>query len=111
MILVVPSIPNGLARWTQTSALDSVDYVLAFDWSQRAGQWSLSLSSVAGSPIRVGMPLCAGWRLLRGCVDARRPPGELAVIDTTGKGDADPGFGDLGGRFALVYYDRAEMGR
>lgn len=111
MTFVVPSTPNGLARWTQTSALDGVDYVLAFNWSQRAGQWSLSLSDAAGSPVRVGMPLCAGWRLLRGVVDARRPPGELVVVDTTGKGDLDPGFGDLGKRFALVYFDRATLGR
>lgn len=111
MILLVPCTPNGAARWTQTTALDGVDYVLTFDWHQRMGRWALSIADASNDPIRVGMILNGRTQLLRGVVDARRPPGELTVVDTTGAYDLDPGWSDLGGRFVLAYYDAAELGR
>jgi len=101
----------GTARWTQTTALDGTDYVLAFDWLGRLSRWCLHLRDGDGAAIRTGIILNAGAFLLRGLVDPRRPAGELLVVDRTGRLDADPGFEDLGSRFALVYVDAAELGR
>jgi len=111
MIVEIPTSPRGAARWTQTTALDGTDYVLSFDWNGRVGLWMLHLRDANGRSIRTGMMLTAGGQLLRGLVDTRRPPGELAVVDRTGRGDTDPGLDDLGARFALVYIDAAELGR
>lgn len=111
MIVEIPTKPAGAARWVQTTALDGTEYQLTFDWIGRLGRWCLHLADGDGVPIRTGAILNAGGRPLRGLVDARRPPGELLVVDRTGRLDADPGLDDLGSRFALVYADAAELGR
>jgi len=108
---IVPCVPGGVSRWSQRTALDGRDYVLTFDWIGRLSRWCLHLRDGDGAAIRTGMILNTGTLLLRGVVDPRRPPGELAVVDRTGRGDADPGIDDLGERFALVYLDAAELGR
>jgi hypothetical protein len=46
---------------------------------------------------------------LQGVIDVRRPAGDLAVVDTTGANDVDPGWSDLGSRFLLVYLTAAEL--
>ncbi|TAK31002.1 MAG: hypothetical protein EPO40_06310 [Myxococcaceae bacterium] len=111
MIFTVPCTPDGASRWTQTSALDGVNFVLTFDWNQRMGRWMLSLADSRGGAIRSGMILNVDVPLLRGVVDSRRPRGELVVMDASGAGDLDPGFSDLGSRFLLLYLDAAELGR
>ncbi|MBK6532609.1 MAG: hypothetical protein IPN17_28235 [Deltaproteobacteria bacterium] len=111
MRFLVPCTPDGASRWTQTSALDGVNFVLTFDWNQRMGRWALSLADSRGVAIRSGMILNVDVPLLRGVVDTRRPRGELVVMDASGVGDLDPGFSDLGSRFLLLYLDAAELGR
>lgn len=111
MIYDVPCTPDGAALWTQRTALDGVDFVLGFDWQGRQGHWAFTLSDASGEPIRSGIILTSGAVLLRGVLDPRRPKGELIVLDLSGKGDVDPGFSDLGTRFAVVYLDASELGR
>lgn len=111
MIFLVPCAPDGAALWTQRSALDGTEYLFTFDWHQRTGRWVLHLADTHGVAIRTGMVLNLGVPLLAGVVDARRPPGELVVVDASGVRDVDPGFSDLGGRFLLAYADAAELGR
>ena len=111
MIVEIPAKPVGAARWTQTTPLDGTDYVLTFDWLGRLGRWCLHLADGNSVAIRTGMILNVNTVLLRGVVDARRPPGELVIVDRTGRINADPGLDDLGERFALVYIDAAELGR
>jgi hypothetical protein len=110
-MLSIPCTPNGSSCWTQRTALDGVDFNLRFDWYQRDGHWRLSIRDAADVPVRTGIVLIVDELLLVGVVDPRRPHGELAVIDTTGANDADPGFADLGGRFRLIYATAAEMDR
>lgn len=107
----VPCAPGGASHWTQTTALDGVDFVLTFDWNQRMGRWTLTLADAGGTVLRAGMVLVVNTRLLRGLVTPGRPAGELTVVDTLGRGDADPGFADLGARFQLAYLDAEEMRR
>lgn len=109
MGVVIPCKPDGAARWSQRTALAGRDYQLSFDWIERAGRWLLALADQDGTPIRDGVALVAGRPLLRGLVDARRPPGELLVLDGKGLYDLDPGFLDLGSRFLLMYFDPGEL--
>lgn len=106
---VVPCTPNGAARWSQRTALDGVDFTLAFRWSQRDGHWLLDIADAQGAAIRSGVALVPNINLLAGVIDARRPAGRLGVLDTTGALDVDPGFADLGARFLLVYVTAAEL--
>lgn len=105
----VPCTPGGVARWTQRTALDGVDYLLTFRWSQRDGHWLLDVADAQESPIVSGLALVVGPVLLAGVVDVRRPAGELVVVDTTGANDLDPAFDDLGTRFVLTYVTAAEL--
>lgn len=112
MSYFVPCTPGGRSSWSQITALDGVSFVLAFRWSQREGRWVLDVADAEGVMIRAGLALVADQPLLRGVVDARRPAGELIVVDTTGAGDIDPGFDDLGApgaRFVLMYVTAAEL--
>jgi hypothetical protein len=109
MSVLVPCVPGGAANWTQSTALDGVDFVLAFDWNQRVGRWSMTLATGQGVVMRAGMVLNVGTRLLRGLTTPGRPAGELVVVDTLERWDLEPGFADLGARFQLVYFDAAEV--
>lgn len=108
-MLTIPCEPAGAARWTQRTELGGREYLLSFQWSQRAGRWLFTLADQDSADIVTGQPVVVDWPLLgRRVVDARRPPGELVAVDTTGAG-ADPGFADLGARVVLVYFDPAEI--
>lgn len=109
MMFFIPCAPAGQSEWTQVTALDGRSYQLTFRWNQRDGHWLLDLADAAGTPIRSGMLLASAAVLLAGCRDARRPPGELVVVDSSGALDVDPGFTDLGSRFLLGYADAAEL--
>ena len=108
-MVIVPCTPGGSSAWTQRTGLAGVDYLLSFRWSQRAGHWFLDVADAGGTPIATGRLVSTGWKLLRGVVDDRRPPGDLVCLDTLGQG-MDPGFSDLGARFVLVYLDPSELG-
>ena len=105
----VPCTPSGVSRWTQTTTLDDVSFVLTFAWSQREGRWILDIADAEGAAIVSGLALVTSQPLLRGVVDPRRPRGELIVMDTSGAEDLDPAFADLGDRFALMYVTAAEL--
>ena len=112
MSYFVPCTPEGRSSWSQITALDGVSYVLTFRWVQREGHWLLDVADAEGGAIRSGLALVADQPLLRGVVDARRPAGELVVVDTTGASDLDPGFGDIGApgaRFVLQYVTATEL--
>jgi hypothetical protein len=103
VILEIPCTPKGESHWTQRTTLAGRDYVLTFDWSQRAGLWFLTLADQDGSAIRRGIPVVANYPLLWGVIDSRRPPGELIARDLTSGAPLDPAFADLGTRFVLLY--------
>lgn len=105
----VPCKPDGEADWTQRTALGGVDFLLRFRWSQREGRWLLTVSDSDGAAVASGVVLVAGLPLLRRVADARRPTGELLVVDVSGANDADPAFDDLGDRFALLYLEPGEL--
>jgi hypothetical protein len=102
-IYAIPSTPGVQSNWVQRTQLDGVDYLFRFLWSQRDGHWSIDVADQDGVAIASGVRLVTNWPLMRTCVDPRRPPGILAVMDTTSANDADPGFADLGSRFVLTY--------
>lgn len=105
-LVEIPCRPSGQPQWEQRTQLNGVEYLLTFAWSQREGHWSLSIDDAHGNPLHTGLVFVAGIELVGQLGGVRRVPGGLIVIDTTGANDLDPGFADLGGRFALVYVER-----
>lgn len=103
----IPCKPNGQSRWQQRTQMSGRDYLLTFEWNQRLGQWWLLLSDQDDKPIRAFM-LNTNWPLLKGCVDSRRPPGNLILLDTGGKHEGCT-FSGLGDRWQLVYLPPEEL--
>ena len=118
-LVQIPCMPGADSRWQQRTALDGVDYLLTFYWTQRDGAWRLDVADQDGNPIATGRKLVCNWPILRGVlgtraswgiagvVDTFPPAGILAVIDTLGE-DMDPGFNDLGTRCVLLYGSLAD---
>lgn len=108
-IVTIPCTPNGQSEWTQRTQLSGVEYLLTFRWSQRVGQWSLSIADANATPLYTGIPLTTGTRMLPYYAGVRVIPGAMFVVDSSVDGltgDLDPGFDDLGDRFQLIYYTR-----
>ncbi len=109
----IPCTPAGASRWTQRTTLAARDYLLTFEWSQRDGGWRLTVEDQDGVAITSGRRLSTGYPVLRGVLDARRPPGDLVVVDTLAsdtRAPEDPTFSSLGARHTLVYLDPGELG-
>lgn len=108
MPVVIPCAPDGQSNWRQRTAIDGRDYILSFTWVQRDGHWYMDLADQDGVAISSGIKLVPTWPLLRGITDARRPPGQMILEDTTG-GLAEPAFGELGTKYQLVYLAPDEL--
>ena len=108
------------SSYTPRSALDGRAYIPPFLHNQRLGRWFLDIADQDGVAIGSGLRLVANYPVIRKLTDARRPPGEIYAIDLEGGGDdtdalgaiaRDPGLGELGARFTLLYFDAEELGR
>lgn len=101
-VLRIP-LPQNVPSFTQRVLLESSEYVFDFRWNQRESRWYLVFSDTAEVPIWAGK-LTPDWPLLAGVVDARRPPGELILMDSL-KTEAPAGLGDLDRSFVLRYVE------
>lgn len=100
-------IPRSAASFTMRVMLERREYVLAMRWNARAGRWFMSIADSSGVLIAT-RPLTTNRPLLSGVVDARRPPGELVVLDTA-RLDTPIGLGELGTRAVLDYLEAADV--
>lgn len=108
-MIEIPCKPGGQSNWTQRTTLGGSEFTLSFSWSQRDGAWRLTVSDLNGDAIVSGRRVNADWPLLGDVIDPRRPLGELMAVDTTGARDVDPGFADLGDRFALMFLEPGDL--
>jgi hypothetical protein len=106
-MLTIPILNSGQSHWTQRTAMGGRDYQLTLDWAQRSGAWHLALADQDGVAIAT-LRLVTNWKLLQRCVDLRRPPGELILLDAQGLGE-EPTFSGLGDRWALGYLEPSEL--
>jgi len=110
VISIIPtSTREDVSSYTQRTALDGTEYVIAFDWNDREQHWYMDIADREGVAIATGIKVVCDWPLLRRCVDGRAPAGAIIAIDQSGSG-ADPGLTDLGARVELLYLDAEELG-
>lgn len=98
-----PAVPFYSVRAT----LDGADFYLDFEWSMRFG-WFMGMRDATGSTIFSPRRLVVNRDLLKGQTDARKPPGALLLVDSTGL-RKEPGYEDLDVRHFLVYYLEEEL--
>lgn len=90
----------------QRVELEGVEFVLETQWNGRVDGWTLGLLDAEEQPIRLGIRLVMGTRLLAGIADSRRPAGELVVVGRVTRPELDS-F-ELG-EASLVYLLAAEV--
>lgn len=88
--------------------LDGRIYGFEFHWNGRSAAWYLTVRTAAGEALVAGQRLVVGSTFFTSLVDFRLPPGELELVDTTGK-QVDPTLDDLGRRVLLVYTPVADL--
>lgn len=94
-------LPTDTPLFDLRVTLDGQEYLLTFDWSERAGRWYMSIQDLSGVYLARGIKLISNWPLLRQRSNPALPPGNLFVYDPL-EGDA-PGFTDLGRTVILAY--------
>ena len=104
--MIIPTLSDGTAFYSQRTTLDGVDYQLEFRWSVRESRWYLNLYDALETPLILGMKLQTNWPLTKyykGRVGV--PQGDLMVI-SLGVADDPPGLQDLGAglRCELHYF-------
>jgi hypothetical protein len=98
----VIALPELSPHFTQRVDLDGTSYLLELQWIQREARWYFRLATEQDETIVGLRKLVVDWDLLRSCTDARRPPGKLFALDTSGTG-TKAGFDDLGDRVLICY--------
>ena len=103
------SVPlrTGVPSFRQRTSLDGVTFEFEFRWNERESAWYVSVTDADGVPLRGGVRMALNTPLLRSVADARRPGGELYLIDLDGTG-VEAALGDLGVRAVLTYVTAAE---
>lgn len=98
---------SGIPSFTQRTSLDGVTFNLDFAWNERESAWYFAVADADGLPLRGGVRMVLNWPLLFSVADARRPGGELYLIDLDQTG-VEAGLDDLGVRVVLMYVTAAE---
>ena len=91
---------------TSRVTLDRAVYELEWLWNERSSRWWLRLSDDDGQIAY--FPIVEGYMLLRSVTGARRPPGELLVLDVL-EADREPGLRNFNTDFLLLYVEAAEL--
>lgn len=100
-------LQTSVPAFTQRTSMDGVTFQLDVKWNERESAWYISFADADGVLIRSGVRMVVDWPLLRQVADARRPPGELYLIDLDGTG-AEAALDDLDVRVQLIYVTAAE---
>ncbi len=98
---------TGIPSFSQRTSLDGVTFEFDFIWNERESAWYMSVADADGLSLREGVRMAIRWPLLRSVADARRPEGELYLIDLDGTG-VEAALGDLNVRVILTYVTGAE---
>lgn len=96
-------LPVSSAAWqVQSVQLGDRMVRLELRWNERAGFWSLDLSTIDREPIVQGVRVVPDWDLLGRYADPRLPRGRLFAQDLSGRGEP-PGRDELGVRVVLSF--------
>jgi hypothetical protein len=110
MSLIIPTLNDGTAHYTQQNQLDGEVFNFHFDFNSRDDCWYMSIHDIDDSPIKGCMSrrCITNWPLTIRSRDPRRPKGQLLVISVSGE---PPGLYDLGegGTAWLHYFEEAEV--
>lgn len=89
---------------TQQCDLDGVTYSLRFRWSARGACWHMDIRTLDDEPVLLSARLVTSYPLLWRSLNPHRPPGDLMLLDMTGR-DENATLEGFGTRFRLYYFE------
>lgn len=93
--MITLALPFNVPHFRQRVTLDGAEYLLTFEWNQRAEKWFFSIAASDETKILTGVKLVADYPLLTlARWNAQCPDGELYAVDSSGQG-LDPHLLDL----------------
>jgi len=103
--VIIPTLSDGTAFYSQRTNLDGVDYQLDFHWATREARWYVRLLDTLGTVLVGPMKLVVNWPLLHYYHGrAGVPSGEIWCM-TMGASNDSPGLTELGeGRRCVLEY-------
>jgi hypothetical protein len=105
--LAIPTPANAYPDETVRVPIAGTTYLIRWLWNARGGYWAFSLLDTSGDAIINGVRVAINVDLIGRCIDERKPPGSILVLDPSDAGGADPGLEDLGKRVKVVYWEPA----
>lgn len=104
-VMIVPTYNE--VSWNQDTTLDGATFKLSFQYNQRENTYYLSVYTLEGDPVYLGVKITCGTFLLRLCADKdNAPAGDFWCYSNIPSNQSPPGLGDLdpdSGRCVLVY--------
>ena len=80
--MIIPTLSDGTAFYTQRTNLDGTDFQLDFRWATREARWYVRLLDTLGNVLVGPMKLVVNWPLMRYYArPARRARGRALVHD------------------------------
>lgn len=95
-------------RQTFQVRLSNILYRLRLQYNDRTDRWSMSIYDGEDNPIIAGMALVINFPLFFGARDPRLPPGQIFVIDPSGRQTLEPdrtAWSESGQDLRLVYIE------
>lgn len=105
---IIPTI--AVPFYTQTVALDGINYLLEFRFNSRENTWRMGISLPDGTVLANGIKIVSNFLLLQKYADDRLPQGEIIAL-SSGPDDSPPGLNDFGVglRVELCYLERTDL--
>lgn len=107
MPVIIPM--KNLPSFTEEITLDSIPYVLRFDYNSRGEDWYISFYDRDKILLASGIKLLLHYELIADYPDIGLPPGELWVFDSTDNLSNPGRDGFTNERLSLVYYSENEL--
>lgn len=93
--MIIVAVPFNTPHFRQRVTLDGAEYIMTFEWNQRAEKWYWSLAASDETKILTGVKLVADYPLLTlARWHDQCPDGEIYALDNSGQG-LDPHLLDL----------------
>lgn len=99
-IEAIPLPENPEPHFSQRTVFGGSEFVLRFDWSERAQRWSLGIYDASEIPILTGSVLVQGLPITHRVRDSRFVNGDLFFL---GRAESLEALGD--GSCSLVYME------
>ena len=94
--MIIPTLSDGTAFYTQRTNLDGTDFQLDFRWATREARWYVRLLDTLGNVLVGPMKLVVNWPLMHYAHGRPGvPAGELWCM-TLGASNDPPGISELG---------------